>query len=153
MKKNLTTYLLIAAAAAGAWYYMKKKPTATEEKETETEGGEDATGGGTAKADAVVTAPAGNFQAALNTAKEITSNLKDAAVLVKSGNRTALVKKGVKKKKPVKCPKLTKKQLDTLCEGLKGAELRKCRKKNKRSCITVEPTQSSLTPFENTDNK
>ena len=37
-------------------------------------------------------------QAALNTAKEITSNLKDAAVLVKSGNRTALVKKGRKKK-------------------------------------------------------
>jgi hypothetical protein len=145
MKKNITTYLLIAAAAAGAWYYMKKKPTATEEAETE--GGEDAASGGTTKADAVVTAPAGNFQAALNTAKEITSNLKDAAVLVKSGNKTALVKSGAKKKKPVKCPKLTKQQLAKICEGLKGAELRKCRKKNKRSCITVEPTESSLTPF------
>lgn len=147
MKKNITTYLLIAAAAAGAWYYMKKKPTTTEEKETDTEGGEDAASGGTAKTDAVVTAPAGNFQAALNTAKEITSNLKDAAVLVKSGNKTALVKKGAKKKKPVKCPKLTKEQLAKICEGLKGAELKKCRKKNRRSCITVEPTESSFTPF------
>jgi hypothetical protein len=148
MKKNLTTYLLIAAAAAGAWYYIKKKPTALTEKEADVEGEE----GTTTKTDAVVTAPAGNFQAALNTAKEITSNLKDAAVLVKSGTKTALVKKGAKKKKPVKCPKLSKKQIDTLCEGLKGAELRKCRKKNKRSCITVQPTESSLTPFTDKSN-
>jgi hypothetical protein len=151
MQKNTTTYLLIAAAAAGAYFYMKNKKTATD-TETETDTKEEATG--ETKADAVVTAPAGNFQAALNTAKEIASNLKDAAVLVKSGNITALVKNGVKKKKPVKCPKLTKKQLDTLCEGLKGKELKKCRKKNKRSCITVEPTQSSLTPFtDSSDNK
>ena len=150
MQKNTINYLLIAAAAAGAWFFMKKKKTATE-TETETDTKEEATG--ETKADAVVTAPAGNFQAALNIAKEITSNIKDAAVLVKSGNRSALVKSGEKKKKAVKCPKLTKKQLDTLCEGLKGNELRKCRKKNKRSCITVQPTESSLTPFTDSADK
>jgi hypothetical protein len=148
MQKNTNTYLLIAAAAAGAYFYMKNKKTATD-TETETDTKEEATG--ETKADAVVTAPAGNFQAALNTAKEITSNLKDAAVLVKSGNRSALVKSGNKKKKAVKCPKLTKEQLAKICEGLKGAELRACRKKNRRSCITVGPTESSLKPFE--DNK
>ena len=149
MKKSGSTYLILAAAAAGIWYYMKNKPgTSTKQIEEATE--EEATE--TTKTDAVVTAPAGNFQAALATAKEITSNLKDAAVLVKSGNKTALVKKGAKKKKKVKCPKLTKDQLAKICEGLKGAELRKCRKKNKRSCITVQPTQSSLTPFNDTDS-
>jgi len=148
MKKSGSTYLILAAAAAGIWYYMKNKPgTSTKEIQEATE--EDTE---TTKTDAVVTAPAGNFQAALATAKEITSNLKDAAVLVKSGNKTALVKKGAKKKKKVKCPKLTKDQLAKICEGLKGAELRKCRKKNKRSCITVQPTQSSLTPFTDSDS-
>jgi hypothetical protein len=156
MKKNLTTYLLLAAAAAGAYYFIKKKSPSATEKELQTGSEDDTTGSGseTTKTDAVVTAPAGKFQAALDTAKEITNNIKDVAVLVKSGNKTALVRHGTKRKKPVKCPKLTKKQLDTICEGLEGSELKKCRKKNKRSCITVQPTESSLTPFNDTaDNK
>ena len=143
-KKSTTTLLLIAAAAGAAWFFMRKKTTdsaATEIPESAD------TGSDTTKADAVVTAPPGKIQEALNTAKDITSNLKDVAVLVKSGNKTALVTKGKKKKKHVKCPKLTEEQLNNLCGDLTGKARKACRRKHRRSCVIIPPTQSSLTPF------
>lgn len=42
---------------------------------------------------------------------------------------------------------MTKDQLDKMCEGLTGKAARACRKKNKRSCFTFPPTESSFKPF------
>jgi hypothetical protein len=139
MKKQTTIFLLIAAAAAGAWYYFKNKGTDTttaKEEETPTEGEP-------VKADAEVSAPKGQFFQALEKAQEVASTLKDAAVIVRSGDKTAVVKSGNKKKKKVKCPKTSAAQMKVLCEGLKGRELRQCKRKHRRSCVVIAPTQSA----------
>ena len=138
MKKQTTTILLLACAAAAAYFFLRKKGETV--KVTDTAEPEEV------KPDAEVTAPKGQFQAALEKAQEVASTIKDAAVVVTDGRKKALVTSGKKKtnkKRKVKCPKTTGAQLAILCEGLKGRELRQCKRKNRRSCITIQPTQSA----------
>ena len=108
MKKNTTTILLLAGAAAAAYFFFRPKSEETktnvseekteeEKTEAEKESDKDAE-----KADAVVTAPKGQFNDAVEKAVEIAQTIKDAAVVVKSGDKTAVVKTGYKKKKKIK---------------------------------------------------
>ena len=140
MKKN-TTFILLGVAALGAYFYFKRQSDSSA-KELPEGAPEASEGDAAAKPDAVVTAPAGQFNEALDKAQQIATTIKDAAVIVKSGTKTAVVKSGKKKKKKTKCPKLSAEQLQNLCKGLKGKELRACRKKNRRSCIIVPPLQT-----------
>jgi hypothetical protein len=139
-KKQTTTFIIAAAAAAGLWYFMKKKGTEVTAKEIEAEPDVE-----TEKADAVVTAPKGQLLQAVEKAQEVASTLKDAAVIVRSGNQTAVVTKGKKRKKKIKCPKTTKEQMAEFCKGLKGKELRQCKRKHRRNCgkVVIEPIQSA----------
>lgn len=139
MKKQTTTLLLLAAAGAAAFFLLRKKPTETT-KEVEPAEAEEV------KPDAEVTAPKGKFFEALEKAQQVATTIKDAAVVVTDGKRKALVtsgKKKIKKRKKVKCPKKTGAELAEICKGLKGRELRQCKRKNRRSCVTIEPTQTA----------
>lgn len=139
MKKQTTTILLLAGAAAAAYFLLKKKSGETVKQVEEAEAEE-------VKPDAEVTAPKGKFFEALDKAQEVANTLKDAAVVVTDGNKKALVtsgKKKIKKKRKVKCPKKTAAELKVICEGLTGKALRQCKRKNRRSCVTIQPTQTA----------
>jgi len=139
MKKQTTTLLLLAGAAAAAYFIMKNKATVTNKFDEQPEPEE-------IKPDAEVTAPAGQFSAALEKAQQIATTIKDAAIVVTDGNQKALVttgRKKVKKRKKVKCPKRTGAELKEICKGLKGRELRQCKRKNRRNCVVIPPTQTA----------
>lgn len=143
MKKNTTTILLLAAAAAAAYFIFKGKPklTSTETetaKEEEEKPGEQADQSAE-KPDAVVTAPAGQLASAVEKGLQIAQTIKDAAVIVKSGDKTAVLKTGKKKGKSVKRPKLTAEQINKVCKGLKGSKRRACIAKAKKAA-TIKPT-------------
>ena len=138
MKKQ-STIILLAAAAAAAYFFMRKKTDETTKQIDEGEPVE-------IKPDAEVTAPKGKFFEALEKAQQVATTIKDAAVVVTDGNKKAVVTTGskkIKKRKKVKCPKKTAAELKLICQGLKGKELRQCKRKNRRSCITIQPTQSA----------
>jgi hypothetical protein len=138
MKKQ-STIILLAAAAAAAYFFMRKKTDDTVKQIDEGEPVE-------IKPDAEVTAPKGKFFEALEKAQQVATTIKDAAVVVTDGNKKAVVTTGlkkIKKRKKVKCPKKTAAELKLICQGLKGKELRQCKRKNRRSCITIQPTQSA----------
>jgi len=138
MKKQ-STIILLAAAAAAAYFFMRKKTDETVKQIDESEPVE-------VTPDAEVTAPKGKFFEALEKAQQVATTIKDAAVVVTDGNKKAVVTTGskrIKKRKKVKCPKKTAAELKLICQGLKGKELRQCKRKNRRSCITIQPTQSA----------
>lgn len=138
MKKQTSTLIIVAAAAAAAFYFFKKKSDETTDGETiktpeSTEPEQKET------PDATVTAPQGKFFQALEKAQEVATTLKDAAVIVKSGNKTAVVTSG--KKKNV-CPdgkprrKRTKQEIAAMIKickekGYKGKRLRQCKRSAK----------------------
>ena len=140
MKKQTTTILLLAGAAAAAYFLLRKKSGETVKQVEEAEVEE-------VKPDAEVTAPKGKFFEALDKAQEVANTLKDAAVVVSDGKKTALVTSGKKKttkKKKYKCKvRTSKERMAMLCEGLKGRELRKCRRKNKFNCTFPAATQTA----------
>jgi hypothetical protein len=156
MKKNTTTILLLAGAAAAAYFYFKNKGKAdtsvtSEATEQETKPGDEESEKGAEKVDAVVTAPKGQFNDAVEKAVEIAQTIKDAAVVVKSGDKTAVVKTGYKKKKKVKRPKLTNAQIEKACKGLTGRKRRQCIAKAKKAAtITpkIIPTANPYLPFQ-----
>jgi hypothetical protein len=152
MKKNTTTLLLLVAAGAAAFFFLRKKGGATariteEATEIEEKPGQP-TDEEAEKTDAVVTAPKGQFNEAVEKAMEVAKTIKDAAVVVKSADKTAVIKTGKKKNKKVKRPKLSQAAIDKACKGLKGRARRQCiAKLRKTATITPKVMINPFNPY------
>ena len=143
MAKQNNTVLYLGAAAAIAFFVFKDKLMGQKTADESTE----VTKEDAADADQVVdaSAPGSSVTQAINTAKEISQGFKDVKVLIKTprGTKDIVLSKGKKKRMARKVTRKTKQS------ARKAARLAKKSKKNpKKAQIIIEPTQSSLTPFE-----